>query len=313
MKNKNFLIAIVIIFIIDIAAILYIIDSRKHKQEFSYTSNLNYGDKTTDYYFKDNKGRIFNDKLLIGKIKLFLFFNPLENWHPLKQADILYKKYKNKYFIVFGIYPEKIDLKKISPDFEDISFPLIHDRHKSVYLKFKVHPEQNKTIFIDKDNIVRFTESWLIEDDLMNLLVEKFVFKSSTKEEKSIRIGQIMPDLSVWDVSNKEKAMLRKLRDTIAVIFVADCAPCKISKYFRTFRNFEEKHNENTEIIGVFSKIFLFDDLLKSKMKHKIKSSIYLLREDIDNLDILAASGNEKSPIWMYVNDQGIVEFIEKL
>jgi hypothetical protein len=141
------------------------------------------------------------------------------------------------------------------------------------------------------------------------MLVEKFVIEPSSRTE-SIRIGQRMPILHVWNVETKQKETLIDLRDTSLIIFDSDCISCDIPKYFK---NLEIIYRDSFEIKGIFPQSFLLSDLYTIKQEHKINSCFYLLRRGSNLFDSLFIEKNGKVPVWIYINNKGLVEFINPL
>lgn len=299
-KSKYLLIPIIII-IFSLVLIFYISKYRKKEENVSI-SNLSYGTKVQDYYIKDNEGKVLKSPSLLGKIKLFLFFSPKENIGPLKYADTLYQRYKTENFLVFSIYSKKINLRKISPDLEDICCFVAHDKDNSLHKKFMVPSHQSMTFFLDGEDIVRFVETRLIEERLMRLLVEKFVHKS-TEERKFLEIGERIPDLTVWDISRKEKYLMNDIKDKRILFLATDCSPCNIEKYFRTIKRYEDEQGENKRFLSIFSRNFLLKELSELKKRYKIYSPIYLLRGEII-IDM---------PVLIWIDDQAIIYSIDQL
>ncbi|MEW6457036.1 MAG: hypothetical protein AB1410_10040 [Acidobacteriota bacterium] len=301
-KSKLFLFTVIIIVLFNIGAIYYILKYRRHNENISKPFKLHYGYKMQNYSFKDNKGQVFSSFSLLRKTKLFMFFSPKANLGPLKYADTLYHKYQEENFIVFGIFLKNINLWKISPDLSDISIPIVYDKDKSLHKKFEVDSQQALTLLLDGENIVRFVELYLIEEKLMKLLVEKFLSKSM-KETRSFKIGEKIPDLTVWDISRKEKYLLHDIKDKCILFFATDCTPCNKEKYFSIIKRFEDEQGENKRIMSIFSRNFLLKELSELKKRYKLDSSIYLLREDI-TFDM---------PILIWIDDRGFIKSINQL
>lgn len=301
------MVIVIVICIISFILIYHIFFGNSKKEvNFQLSPSLKWGDESPTYSIKNDKGEIFSSESLRGKVKLFLFLNSSKKLGTLKYANRLFLKYRDIDFIVFGIYGKNFNLQKNSPDLNEVDFPLIKDAKYLIFKTFLVSPTQDETILIDEKNIVRFSASWIVENEILDMLMEKYVIDSSNKI-KSLEIGQRIPIFHVWNVGTKQKEELIDLRDTALLIFNSDCVSCDIAKYFK---NFEISYKDSFEIKGIFPDAFLLSELSAIKRKNEIESPFYLVREGSEILYSLFIDKEIKTPLCVYINKEGIVDFI---
>lgn len=298
--KSKFLFFIILIWIMTIIIAIKVFQNRRYSNN-PFLDRVHYGDKIQEYSFRTFSGEVVSNLSLKGKYKLFLFFGLKESLRPIKYADAIFKRYKDKEFRIFAIFPKKIDLKGISADLEDVSIPIIYN-DKTLYKKFNILSHNSATFLLDKDDIVRFAESHIIEENLMEILIGKFIPVSIGKID-FLKIGDRFPNLSVWDIKRKQKHFIKDTKDKTIFVFSSNCTLCNLHKYFDFLIKLENKSKKIEEIIVIFSQNFLLQDLIELRRKFRSDLRVYLLREDIP----------VEHPISIYVDNRGFIKFLNPM
>ena len=160
-----------------------------------YSKSRMIGKKAKDFRLKSINGKVVRLSKVLKKNKLVLI-NFWATWCPPCRAEIpglakVYKKYKNKGFIILGISLDRNVSPSMLKDFKyqfkkyldvDISYPILIGSDK-VVRNFGGIRAIPTSFLIDKKGIIREHIIGYISDTYLESLIKKYLFKKQKRKK----------------------------------------------------------------------------------------------------------------------------------
>ena len=218
----------------------------KDRRPVKHVSNiLKYGDKVPQFQATDLQGNRYHLNSNSKKILLIQFFD-IQNVEFVKEIlsyeNLLWSKYKNKDFLIFGVSKGNINETQYLTADEELTFPIVSDTNFVLHKLFGVHENEHALFLIHKSGVISYSCTCGLGNDNLRQLIENHVlgYDNVVPENRDMNkmIVESLKKVELIDVREKSRHNFNELsKNNILVTFIGStCNIENIKKRVQTLK-----------------------------------------------------------------------------